>query len=238
MKLLQDKRILCIYIITIILIIVGIAYAYQVSGLDTSQTTAYLNIDEAAYGPNTFDSTNIDLIPILDKDIENTDNNNVIKIEFNVGGAKENKRKNIVYDIALVDLLLNCELLSPYVKWKLIKNNDETYEGSFDYKFDTIKNGRLVLTTIQQDLKEYSEDKSTYDHYVFYLWLSNSCQEEDLTQCSIPVEDQSNLLNKKLSGKIEVELYGERKSKLIRQASEILDESTCLIEDGDENASN
>lgn len=232
-NLFKDKRIICMYIITVILIITGIAYALQEPLFDSSQTTAYVNIDETAYGDNIFDSTNLDLKPILDKDIETSDNN-IIKIEFNVGGSKENNVDNIVYDIALVDLNIDCKLLSPYVKWKLVKNKTEVYEGSLDYKFDTINNGRLVLTPIQQDLKKYNEDKSTYDHYEFYMWLSDSCQEEELINCINNAEDQSDLLNKKIKGKIEVELYKESKKELVRNPNDKVNVKTCIMENGEE----
>lgn len=238
MKSFHDKRIIFLYIVTIIAIIIFIVIAYTYStkfdNLAKSFSSEIILIDEAAYGKTNFDSSNLDLIPILDKNIE-TNNNNVIKIEFNIGGSKKSNINNIVYDIALVDLKLNCELLSPYVKWKLIKNQTETYEGSLDYKFDTINNGRLVLTPIQQNLKEYNEDKNTYDHYEFYLWLSDSCQEEDLTKCINIAEDQSNLLNKKISGKIEVELYKESKKELVRTPSEVLDLKNCMKENGENN---
>ena len=177
-------------------------------------------IDDEAYGENVFDSSNLEFSPILDEDV-NKNNNHVIYIPFYVGGASTNNTNNIVYDIALVDLEVDCELLSPYVKWKLLKNNEIISEGNLDYQFDTILNGRLVLTPIQQDLVEYSEDKSTYDYYEFYMWLSDSCQDK---------EKQNNLLDKKIIGKIEIELYKEVKKELVRNPSKTLNTQTCIME--------
>jgi len=132
--------------------------------------TKILRIDEDVYGDTILDTSELDLRPILDKNME-TSIDNVIHIEFTVGGSNLNNVQNIVYDIALADLEIDCDLISPYVKWKLLKNGEFISEGSLDYKFDTIIDGRLVLTPIQQDLKEYSEDKTTYDNYDFAISL-------------------------------------------------------------------
>lgn len=187
-----------------------------------------LQLDEDVYGNTTFDSSNLNLRTILDKDV-NQNNNHVISISFVVGGNKDNDTEKPIYDIALADLKVDCELLSPYVKWKLYKNGNEISSGSLDYKFDTIKEGRLVLTPIQQDLKEYSDDKSTYDYYDFYLWLSDSCQENSISTCDSSLI-QNSLLGKKITGKIEVELYSGPKKLLNRSGSETLDTSTCMNE--------
>lgn len=188
-------------------------------------TASIIKVDEEAYGKTTFTNDKLDLKPILDKNVTK-ESNNVIYITFNVGGSKENNTDTIIYDIALADLKVNCNLLSPYLKWKLIKNGLELSQGSLDYKFDTIKDGRLVLTNMQQDLIKYSEDKSVYDKYEFYMWISDSCQKEDITECTNS-ESQKNLLNKKISGKIEVELYGGNKKEIERQPKETIDTTTC-----------
>ncbi len=217
------------FIIFFILTTFAIANPIQTNAFSTS----IIEIDEKAYGPKIIDSSNLDFRPILDRDVE-TNLESVISISFNVGGGKKNNVDNIVYDIALVDLKIDCRLLSPYLKWKLVKNQNEVFEGSFDYRFDTIRDGRLVLTNIQQDLKKYSIDKNTYDHYDFYIWLSDSCQEENILSCAF-FEDQTDLLNKKISGKIEIELYAETKKELVRLSSDKMDISTCVMEDGGTN---
>ena len=167
-------------------------------------------------------------------DINNIVNNrieekvdNIIKIDFTVGGASNNDEDvDIIYDIALNDLEVNCNLLSPYIKWKLIKDGEQISSGSLDYQFDTIKNGRLVLTTIQEDLPTYSSDKTNYDDYTFYMWFSDSCQ-GNLADCD-NAEDQTGMLGQNLNGKIEVELYTGNKKELNRQPKTSLGESTCL----------
>lgn len=213
-------------IFVIVAVIFMATFATDFNPLQQTVFSKILRIDENAYGITEFDSTQLDLRPIIDQNVE-SNLNNVISINFYVGGDKNNNETNIVYDIALVDLEVDCELLSPYLKWKLIKNGEEISNGSFDYQFDTITNGRLVLTTIQQDLKDYNEDKSTYDYYQFYIWLSDSCQSENILDCLSSVEDQSSLLNKKLKGKIEVELYAKSKEMLVRNPSSTLHANTC-----------
>ncbi|MBR3161710.1 MAG: hypothetical protein IKF19_03160 [Bacilli bacterium] len=207
------------------IILLGITYAIQNSSSIFKGRTATIKIDEEAYGDTEFDNTNIKFIPIKDDEVE-ISSDNVIRIDFRVGGAKENTDKNdIIYDIALNDLEVDCNLISPYLKWKLLKNDEEISNGSFDYKFDTIRDKRLVLTTTQQDLIKYSSNKDDYDRYTFYIWLSDNCQ-TDLSQCK-DLPEQTNLLNKRLNGKIEIELNTGAKVELKRHPSEELDTSIC-----------
>lgn len=233
----NNRKILIISLIFIIVLtLIAFTFSAKMNNLTSNIFTDVILIDEEAYGENEFNSSNLDFRPILDKNV-GTSLDNIIYINFNVGGSKKNNRDNIVYDIALVDLKIDCDLVSPYLKWKLIKNGEEVFEGSFDYKFDTISNGRLILTTIQQDLKKFSEDKSLYDHYEFYLWLSDSCQSDNLFNCQDSV-DQNYLLGKSISGKIEVELYGATKKELVRKPSNSLDISTCIKRDGENDGTN
>ena len=210
----------------VLIFIFGITYASQSAFDAFNVSTALVGVDEDAYGDTTFDSSNVNLVPILDSEVE-SNISNVIRIDFKVGGASNNNNDNIIYDIVLNDLEVSCDLLSPYIKWNLFKNGSQISNGSLDYNFDTIKNGRLILTNIQQDLVDYNSDKSVYDSYTFYMWVSDSCQESDINNCT-DVVDQSSLLNKVLRGKIEVNLYSGNKVQLSRKPSDVLDDSVCL----------
>jgi len=224
----KDKKILVFYIMVVLNIIVGISYA-STSTSERQKDSFYVNtirLDEEVYGELQFDSSNLDFKPILDNTIY-TNDDNVIEIDFLVGGSSLNDTDNIIYDISLSNLNIDCNLISPYLKWILIKDDEIISEGSLDYKFDTINNGRLVLTNMGQDLKEYSKNKSTYDSYKFYMWLSDSCQEEDFSKCS-NVELQNNLLGKKISGKISVDLYVGIKKELQRNPQETLNTEICI----------
>lgn len=222
----QNKTIMSTYIIVFAFLIIGLTYAIQTSSVAINVNSALIGVDESAYGDLTFNSNGLDFRPILDSEVE-TSTNNVVKIDFKVGAASTNTTDNVIYDIALNDLKLSCNLLSPYIKWKLLKNGTEISTGSLDYRFDTITNGRLVLTPIQQDLQPYNAtDKSGYDDYTFYMWFSDSCQNADIKSCTNRA-DQSSLLGQNLIGKIEVELYTGSKKELTRNPSTTLDGTTC-----------
>ena len=228
-KIIEDKRILALYIIVIIALIIGFTYALNDTSLAINIDTALMGVDEEVYGDTTFDSTSLDFKPILDSEIElrdgvivdgveEKDEINVIRIDFTVGGASTNEFTDIIYDIALVDLEFDDELLSPYIKWRLIKNGVQLSGGDFT---QTIKNNRLVLTDTQEDLPVYSETQAEYHNYTFYMWFSDSCQNEDITTCFNKI-DQSELVGKNFSGKIEVELYGsENKSNVSLKLNEV-----------------
>lgn len=213
-------------ILIIFLIILGVTYAITGNNPLTTITGSIVAIDEETFGEVEFNSKHYELLPIKDDTIiEN--NKNVIKFGFRVGGSKENNAKNIIYNISLAELEIDCELLSPYLKWKLYKNGEVLSEGSFDYKFDTIINKRLVLNNIQQELKPYSEDKKTYDWYDLYIWLSDSCQEDDLLNCTNS-EYQNNLTGKNIKGRINIELVVGKKKELKRNPSDTLNINSCI----------
>jgi len=214
--------------VSILILMLLTTYATVTEITKKGVITKVIKIDEDAYGEFAFDSSNLNFTPMLDSEVSSL-SNKVIYMNFRVGGSELNTAENIIYDIALVDLQVDCNLLSPYLKWQLFKNGKIISTGSLDYKFDTIKNGRLVLTPIQQDLKKFSEDKNTYDYYEFYMWISDSFQEEDLSNYN-GEEEQNDLIGKRIKGKIEVELYGEEKSALVRTPSEELNTETCMIE--------
>jgi len=222
----REKYILLILFGVILLVIFTSTYAFKPELTPNSMLTQVLRLDEEAYGETEFDASELEFRPILDDTVD-MDSDQVIYIPFTVGGADVNNVEKVVYDIALADLEVDCNLLSPYMKWKLFKNGELMSEGSLDYKFDTIVNGRLVLTPIQQDLVKYNENKSAYDKYEFYMWLSDSCQSEDITECVDSV-DQSNMAGKRIKGRIEVELYAEFKKELVRKPSDTLNIKTCL----------
>ena len=214
--------------------IIGITYAIQNSAAPFRGRTATIKIDEEAYGQTEFDASNLSFIPILDNEVE-TKSDNVIRIDFRVGGDKNNSDKNeIIYDIALNDIKLDCKLISPYVKWKLLKNDEIISSGSLDNKFDTIRDGRLVLTNIQQDLVKYSENKSDYDRYTFFMWISDNCQ-TDLDKCK-NLPDQTEITNRKISGKIEIELNTGAKVELIRHPSNEINADMCSTENNEETS--
>ena len=73
-----DRRIVFMYLITIIFLIVGTTYALQSNSMSFGLTTALIGIDETAYGSTTFDAGDLELQPILDTEVE-TKTDNVVK---------------------------------------------------------------------------------------------------------------------------------------------------------------
>ena len=205
----NNFTVLVIEVIAIVLAIVGITFAinYVMDNINIDANTADLAVDYT--GNLTLPSA--DLFPISDSSVA-TNNENVMRINFTVKGASSNpSNKDIIYDVILSDLVIDCELKSPYLKWQLNKNGSKLSEGSFSPTFDTIKDGKLYLTEIQQDLPSNS---SNADSYEFIMWLSESCT--DVTNCS-EEQDQSNMINKTISGKIETILYTDSKKALVRE---------------------
>lgn len=224
----RNKIIFLVVFLVVFGLVFSVTYANNSSLPVSSMSGSIISIDEEVYESLEFNSNSFGLMPILDKSV-NDNNPYVIKLNFLVGGSNKNNIDNIVYDISLKDLEVDCNLLSPYMKWMLIKNDELISEGNLSYKFDTIVNGELVLTPIQQDLKDYNIDKSIYDNYTFYMWLSDSCQEDDLRNCKT-AEDQSHLINKKISGKISIDLSVGAKKELVRKPSNTLDTKNCILE--------
>ena len=212
-------------ILIALILILGVTYAITGKNPLTTITGSIVAIDEEAFGKTEFNSKYYELSPIKDDTIKEN-NKNVIKFGFRVGGSKENNAKNIIYNISLAELEIDCELLSPYLKWRLYKNREVLSEGSFDYKFDTIVNKRLVLNDINQELKPYSEDKTTYDWYDIYIWLSDSCQEDDLINC-VNSETQNELTGRNIKGRINIELLVGNKKELKRNPSNTLNKNSC-----------
>ncbi len=205
----NNFTVLVIEVIVVVLAIIGITFAinYLMDNININANTADLAVDYT--GNLTLPSTS--LFPISDSSVA-TNTENVMRVNFTVKGASSNPtNKDIIYDVILSDLSIDCQLKSPYLKWQLNKNGEKLSEGSFSPTFDTIKDGKLYLTEIQQDLPSNS---STADSYEFIMWLSESCS--DINNCT-QEQDQSNMLNKTISGKIETILYTDSKKELVRE---------------------
>ena len=214
----QNILVIIAEVLIILGVIASITYAIYNISSNILLRTNKLSIDTDIYGDTYIDSDNIKLIPIKDTEVLDNDSN-VLKINFNVRGSKDNIINNIIYDIALTNLNIDCELINKYFKWQLYKNGNLLERGDFSNEFDTIIENRLVLTSIQQDLVNYNNEP---DNYQFILWLSESCQDDNNSNC---LDSQNSLLNKNISGKLEIELYSGSKKELIRNPR---GSSTCV----------
>ena len=205
----KSTKFIIFEIIIMMIGVIGItlAVSYVMNSVNINVDTANLAIDYT--GNLTLPSVN--LVPILDSEVE-SNTENVMRINFSVKGASTNPNIPIIYDVILSDLVVDTELKSEYVKWELEKNGTVISNGSLDPWFDSIRDGKFWLTEIQQDLVRSS---GTADNYEFRLWISEACT-GDITTCTEDM-DQSNMLNKSISGKIEVVLYTKGKEALERK---------------------
>ena len=210
----KNIRFISAMIVVIILGIFGISYALKVApfnkiavNIKSANMDVNISYDSGVNGANISNSGN--LLPINDSLVTGptVSDSRVLKAKFYVTGNTSNP-ENSIYDVAIHDFNVDCELRTEDLKWRLYKNGTLLSSGNLSPKFDTMSNNRLVLTEIQQDLT------TTKDEYVFLLWISESCS-GDIANCS-KEQDQSKYLGKSLSGSIKVELATKSKKALIR----------------------
>ena len=205
----NNTKFIIFEIIVIMLGIIGVTFAvsYVMKSINVNVDTAQLAVDYT--GNLTLPTVN--LTPIEDSSVS-TNTENVMRINFTVKGASSNPNIPIIYDVILSDLQIDTALKNEYLKWELEKNGVVISSGSFSPWFDIMKDNKLWLTEIQQDLPTSSGNADSYE---FRLWISESCT-GDVSTCTEDM-DQSNMLNKTISGKIETVLYTKGKEALVRE---------------------
>ena len=198
----KNKNLLVIIfeLLIIILGIIGITFATQKilnNRTNTSITTSKLNLDYI--GETSIEIKDIE--PISDKLINYNTTDGVVRVEFSVRGVRSNNDDELIYDVMLNEMDIDCSLLNKYTKWNLYKNGKILSSGSLDPLFDgDVLSDNIRLTTIQEDLPNYNQD---YDNYVLIFWISEAC--DDLETCEMI--DQSNIVNSKMSMKVFIALY-------------------------------
>ena len=210
----KNIRFISAMIVVIILGIFGISYALKVApfnkiavNIKSANMDVNITYDTGVNGADISNSGN--LLPINDSLVTGptVNDSRVLKAKFYVTGNTSNP-ENSIYDVAIHDFNVDCELRTEDLKWRLYKNGTLLSSGNLSPKFDTMSNNRLVLTETQQDLT------TTKDEYVFLLWISESCS-GDIANCS-KEQDQSKYLGKSLSGSIKLELATKSKKALVR----------------------
>lgn len=152
-----------------------------------------------------------ELEPIDDNLINIDTEDNVIRIDFSLRGMKSNLDNNIIYDVIMDEMDIDCAFLNEYTKWNLYKNGSLLSSGNLSPSFDGSVNSKYFkLTNTQEDLPKYNEK---YDNYTFILWISESCK--DLNTCMLI--DQSDIINSKISFRVFVALYTGSKVENIRK---------------------
>ena len=202
-----NKRNMLVLFFEIFLVIVAIGgLTFATSRLLGSQTI----IKFGEYNVDYVGDTEIvvsDLEPVSDKLIDINTEDGVVRLEFSLRGVESNDVDdiNLLYDIMVTDMNIDCSLLNEYTKWNLYKNGDLLSSGSFSPKFDgNVLTDNFMMTETQQDLPLYNEE---YDKYVLIIWISEAC--EDLTTC-IRV-DQSDIVNSIMDMKVFVAVSGGEK---------------------------
>lgn len=146
------------------------------------------------------------LEPISDKLINYNTKDGVMRLEFSLRGVDTNENpENLIYDVMVSDINIDCSLLNEYTKWNLYKNGELLYNGNFSPNFDgNVLTDNMRLTETQQDLPLHNEE---YDNYVLIIWISEAC--EDLNNCELVA--QNDIVNSILDMKIFIALSGGTK---------------------------
>ena len=214
----KDIKVIILEVFLIVLGLVGLTLGvkYIMNSINVNIDTSKLAIDSM-----NANVTNGTLIPIIDSTVNINTTSNVLRITFDVKGASTNTGSNIIYDV-LLNLTADCTLKNESVKWNLYKNNNLLTSGSTSPKYDkNILKGKIMLTDTQQDLVKYS---GSADKYVFILWMSESCNEEDITKCDISKGLTSDSGGKSISGNIDIRLNSGKKKENRR---EIIEDDAC-----------
>ena len=219
----KDVKVIILEVFLIALGLVGLTLGvkYIMNSINVNVDTSKLAIDSM-----NANVTNGTLMPINDSTVNINTTSNVLRITFDVKGASTNTGSNIIYDV-LLNLTADCSLKNESVKWNLYKNNNLLTSGSTSPKYDKdVLNGKIMLTDIQQDLVPYSK---TADKYVFILWMSESCNEEDITKCDLSNALTSDSGGKSISGNIDIRLNSGKKKTNSRSTMNI---DACTIPRG------
>ena len=210
----KDVKVIILEVFLIALGLVGLTLGvkYIMNSINVNVDTSKLAIDSM-----NANVTNGTLMPINDSTVNINTTSNVLRITFDVKGASTNTGSNIIYDV-LLNLTADCSLKNESVKWRLYKNNSLLTSGNTSPKYDkNILKGKIMLTDTQQDLVPYSK---TADKYVFILWMSESCNEEDITKCDISKGLTSDSGGKSISGNIDIRLNSGKKKENNRESIE------------------
>ncbi len=202
----KNALVITIEVIAIILGVVGITYA--ASTLSSSVNVSASNLNVVYTGDKTVTAT--DLSPrVTAPTISET--SNVARVAFTVKGASANVNSNIIYDIMLDSINADSAFFNSYVKWRLYKNNSLLSEGNMSYSFDSsLRDNKLALTNIQQDMPSYS---STADSYLFLMWIEETCT--DVLNCG-SAANQNGLIGKSFQANIFVAVNTGNKVALTR----------------------
>lgn len=199
----RNLLVLLFEVLIVVIAIGGLTFATsKLMGSSTIITFGEYNLDYV--GETEVDVS--DLEPISDSLVSYDTYDGVIRLEFSLRGVQENNKDDLIYDIMLSDINIDCSLLNEYTKWNLYKNGKLLYNGNFSPRFDgNVLTDNMKLTETQQDLPNYNEE---YDKYVLIIWISESC--EDLATCTIV--NQNDVVDSMLNMKVFIAVSGGEKT--------------------------
>ena len=200
----RNTLVLLFEILLIIIAIGGLTLATSslMSGSRTKIKFGEYNVDYI--GETEIVAENLE--PISDSLINYNTKEGVMRLEFSLRGVDTNENaENLIYDVMVSDINVDCSLLNEYTKWNLYKNGELLYNGNFSPSFDgNVLTDNMRLTETQQDLPLHNEE---YDDYVLIIWISEAC--EDLNNCELVA--QNGIVNSILDMKIFIALSGGTK---------------------------
>ncbi len=181
----KKVSILICAIVLVLILIVGITYAYLSSHNKVDDRTTQAGTLLISYEDDNLNSIRLDNIqPIYDKDIKEKASKISFKVN-NIGTAKA------YVDINITDISLPPELADLEFKWALYSGEEKISNGNFRNVLDN----KLLLTNNQ----EITSSKS----YELYIWIS----ENEL--------DQSDMMEKTFSAKITVVGHQNKQAELL-----------------------
>ena len=195
----RNMLVLLFEIIIIIIAIGGLTFATsKMFGSSTIITFGEYNVDYIG-------KTEIvasDLEPISDSLINIDSRDNVVRLEFSLRGVDTNENpENLIYDVMINEMNIDCSLLNEYTKWNLYKEGELLSSGNFSPTFDgNVLTDNFVLTEMQEKLPLSTDN---YDNYVLIIWISESC--DDLTSCTRV--DQTEVINSEISMKVFIAIH-------------------------------
>ena len=172
----KNKNLLVIVfeIVVIILGIIGITYA--TTQIINNRTVTNLTVGE--YTVEYIGDKNVtvnNLEPIDDNLVNINTKDKVIRLEFSLRGAASNKKDDLIYDVMIKNLKVDCAFLNKYTKWVLYKNGNRLSTGSLDPAFDSdVLGDTMRLTNIQEALPSHNDsgEKKAFERVPNY---DNSC---------------------------------------------------------------
>ena len=184
------KRVIMILnVVTIVLIIslLGFSYAWYVASNVSTKiniNTPNSNIIKTDFATTEYINNTIG-VPILASEVATKADKNMFTII-----AQDTMTKKADYNIYIDEIVMDDALKTSDFKWELLKNNTSVANGDFS---SIGNNTRINLYTTNLTL-----GATTPDSYELRIWLEETG------------ENQNNLMGKRFSGRIKIDVYLKR----------------------------